>query len=107
MRHASCLIWALALAASACAQTADLAITNAVIYTVNPAQPRASAIAIRGDRILAVGNDVSRYLSPATNIIDAKGAALLPGLIDSHGHVEGLGNALVNLDLRGIRSEQE
>ncbi|HEX4274697.1 MAG TPA: amidohydrolase [Bryobacteraceae bacterium] len=94
-------------AALAFAQTADLAVTNARIYTVNPKQPRASAIAVRAGRILAVGDDVSRYVGPATKTIDAKGETVIPGFIDSHGHVRGLGDMLANLDLRGITSERE
>jgi predicted amidohydrolase YtcJ len=86
-------------------QRADLAVTNAHIYTVNPKQPVASAIAVRQGRILAVGNDVSRYVGASTSVIDAKGAAIVPGLIDSHGHVRGLGDMLGSIDLRGVASE--
>lgn len=89
------------------AQTADLLIKNAKIYTVDPRNPRASAIAIRNGRIAAVGNDLKAYENVATRIIDAKGATILPGLIDAHGHVEGLGSSLEMLDLRGITSEAE
>ena len=63
------------------------------------------AIAVRQGRILAVGNDVSRYIGPSTKVIDAKGAAIIPGLIDSHGHVRALGDMLGNIDLRGVASE--
>jgi len=89
------------------AQTADLAVTNARIYTVNPKQPRASAIAVRQGRILAVGDDVSKYVGTSTRVIDAKGATIVPGLIDSHGHVRGLGDRLGSIDLRGVKSESE
>src|SRR4051794_34444781 len=81
-------------------QTADLAVTNARIYTVNPKQPKASAIAVRHGAIEAIGDDVTRLIGPSTKVIDAKGATLIPGLIDSHGHVRALGEALENLDLR-------
>ena len=46
-------------------------------------------------------------IGPSTKVIDAHGAAVIPGLIDSHGHVRGLGEALEALDLRGIKSEAE
>jgi predicted amidohydrolase YtcJ len=101
------LILSIAVGALAFAQTADLAVTNAHIYTVNPNQPRASAIAVRQGRILAVGDDVSRYVGPATRVIDAKGATIIPGLIDSHGHVRSLGDMLGSIDLRGVTSESE
>ncbi len=101
------LILSFAFGAIGLAQTADLAVTNARIYTVNAKQPRASAIAVRQGKILAVGDDVSRYVDASTKTIDAKGATIIPGLIDSHGHVRGLGDMLGTLDLRGIASERE
>ena len=88
-------------------QTADLVVKNARIYTINPKQPIAKAIAVRGDRILAVGDDMAKYTSASTKVIDAKGAALIPGLIDSHGHLADLGDFLETLNLRGIASERE
>jgi predicted amidohydrolase YtcJ len=101
------LILSIVFTTVAAAQTADLAVTNARIYTVNPKQPNASAIAVRQGRILAVGNDVARYLGASTRVIDAKGAMVMPGFIDSHGHVRGLGDMLGNIDLRGMTSERE
>lgn len=95
------------MAVSAYAQVADLAITNARIYTANSKQPQASAMAVRAGKIIAVGGDVSRMVGPGTKMIDAHGLAVLPGLIDSHGHVRGLGTALETLDLRGVKSEKE
>lgn len=92
---------------SAFAQTADLAITNAHIYTVNPRQPKAAAMAVRAGKIMAVGDDVSHFIGPSTNVIDAHGLTVIPGLIDSHGHVRALGAALETLDLRGLTSEKE
>lgn len=99
--------FALAFRAIGLAQTADLAVTNAHIYTVNPKQPAASAIAVRQGRIIAVGDNVSRYVGSSTSLIDAKGATVIPGLIDSHGHVRGLGDMLGEMDLRGAGSERE
>jgi len=101
------LILSFAFGALAWAQTADLAVTNAHIHTVNPKQPTATAIAVRQGKILAVGDDISRYVGASTKTIDAKGATIVPGLIDSHGHVQGLGDMLGSLDLRGIVSERE
>ncbi|MDQ1472365.1 MAG: hypothetical protein QOJ99_3845 [Bryobacterales bacterium] len=92
---------------AAYAQTADVAVINARIYTVNPKQPRASAMAVRQGLVAAMGDDISRQIGPATKVIDAHGAAIIPGLIDSHGHVEGLGTFLDDLDFRGVASEQE
>ena len=94
---------ALLLPLSLLAQQADLVVVNARIYTGNPAQPRASVIASKKDRIVYVGDDSARWT--AARRIDAHGAALLPGLIDAHGHVASLGDALETLDLRGVPSE--
>ena len=88
------------------AEQADIAIVHANIHTVNPAQPAALAVAIAHREILAVGRDVSAYIGPKTEVIDARGATILPGFIDSHGHMEALGESLENLDLRGLASEQ-
>jgi predicted amidohydrolase YtcJ len=101
------MLYILALFAMAAFPQADLAVTGARIYTVNPANPTASAIAVRAGKILAVGDDVAPFIGPATRKIDAKGAAILPGLIDAHGHMSSLGESLEVLDLRGTRSEQE
>jgi len=86
---------------------ADLLISNARIYTVDPGHPSASAIAVRGGRILAVGDDLSSYTGPQTRRIDAKGATIIPGFIDSHGHMEALGDSLETLDLREAGSVAE
>ncbi|MDZ7638226.1 MAG: amidohydrolase [Bryobacterales bacterium] len=86
------------------AQPADLVVTGARIYTVNPAQPTASAIAVKDGRILAVGDALERHIGPATKVVDVKGATVIPGLIDSHVHMAGLGQGLEILDLREASS---
>ncbi len=89
------------------AQTADLVVKNAKIYTVDAKNPRATAIAVRNGKIAAVGNELKALEGPKTRILDAKGATIVPGLIDSHGHLEGLGSSLEILDLRGVTSGAE
>jgi predicted amidohydrolase YtcJ len=66
--------------------SADLAIVGARVRTLDPAQPFASAIALKHGTIIAVGDDVSEECDAGTEIIDARGAALIPGLTDSHLH---------------------
>jgi len=100
----------MAVAAIHChAQTADLVVVNAHVYTVDEARPSASSIAVKSGRILAVGDDLSRYT--ATKRIDARGATILPGLIDCHAHMRSLGDSLGDnpetLDLRAAKSEAE
>ncbi|MBI3471216.1 MAG: amidohydrolase [Candidatus Solibacter usitatus] len=95
------------LAGLAWAQPADLAVTGARIYTLDPARPHASAMAVRDGKILAVADDVARHIGPATRVIDAKGAAVIPGLIDSHVHLRNFGESLELLELRALNSEQK
>ncbi len=70
------------------AQQADLILHHGKIVTVDPQFRIADAIAIRGDRILAVGryNEVSKLAGPATTHLDLHGKTVLPGLMDSHSH---------------------
>jgi hypothetical protein len=89
------------------AQTADVVVENARVYTANPAQPRAAALAVKDGRILAVGDEVKPYIGAATRRIDARGAAVIPGLIDSHVHMEGLGDLLGTFDLRHVKTVAE
>jgi predicted amidohydrolase YtcJ len=71
--------------------TADLIVHHAKILTVDANFSIAEALAIAGDRILAVGDDakILRHRGPKTKIIDAQGRTLLPGLYDSHTHPTG------------------
>ena len=68
--------------------TADLIIHNARIYTVDPHQPWASAVAVQGERILCVGDHASvmAHAGPATRLLDAAGKLVLPGFVESHWH---------------------
>ena len=70
------------------AQPADLILQNAKIITVDSRFRIAQAIAIRGDRIAAVGpnSTILRLRGPKTEVVDLKGKTVLPGLIDSHTH---------------------
>ncbi len=83
-------------------------IINAKIYTVDPENSTAEAIAIQGNKIAAVGTTADlrgRYTSE--NIFDAEGKTIVPGFIDSHGHVSALGSSLTELDLVGTSSVQQ
>ena len=81
---------------------ADTVIVNARIYTVNVRQPWAEALAIRGDKVLAVGSakEIAAYRGASTKVIDAQGKLLLPGFTDCHIHfLDGsLSLVQVNLD---------
>lgn len=84
------------------AGAADTVIVNARIYTVNPQQPWAEALAIRGEKIVAVGRtrDMAAIRGPSTHVIDGEGRLVLPGFTDCHIHfLDGsLSRLQVNLD---------
>jgi hypothetical protein len=90
-------------------QKAETVFTNGTIWTVDHARPTAEAIAVVGDRILAVGSneELMRLAGPATAIVDLKGKLVLPGFIDDHTHFSGGGFQLQNVDLRHAKSERE
>src|SRR5262245_44296370 len=71
--------------------------------------PEAQAIAVRGDRIAAVGtNDaIQRYVGPNTQVIELRGQLAVPGLIESHGHFMGLGQSKMTLDLMDVKDWNE
>jgi len=88
---------------------ADLVIDGGVIVTLDDARPRATALAVRKGRIVAVGSaaDVKPFVSKGTRKIHLAGKTVVPGLTDAHVHVEGLGAALERLDLVGAASLDE
>ena len=88
---------------------ADLIITNAKIWTVDKSLPRAQAVAILGDRIVAVGSsaDVDAWRGPHTHVVDAGGKLLLPGFNDAHVHFVSGGMQLTNVQLKDASSPQE
>ena len=80
-----------AAAAPAQPQDADLIVTNAKVYTVDAAAPRAEAFAIKGDRFVAVGTsaDIKGLAGKNTQTFDAKGMTIVPGFTDCHNHAPG------------------
>jgi len=89
--------------------SADLVLTNGRIYTVDNARPVASALAARQERILFVGSDAEAkaLAGPATQVIDLRGATVVPGIVDAHAHLLGLGNMLQRVNLAGSASYEE
>ncbi len=77
-----------ALGQSPKGQPADLLFLHSRIYTCNPSRPWVQALAIRGERILAVGsdNELASFRGPRTRVIDLGGRMAMPGIIDSHIH---------------------
>lgn len=91
------------------ATTASMIIRNANIRTQNPAQPRAEAVAFDGDTIVAVGSlaSVLEFRGATTEVIDAAGRTLTPGLIDGHIHPLMGAAATRGVDFGGITTMPE
>jgi len=87
----------------------SVAFINANVITLNPARPKVQAIAIKDGKIAEAGSneEVLRFMTGETRIIDLNGKTVVPGLIDSHVHMLGLGQSLRQLDLRKVRSIKE
>jgi predicted amidohydrolase YtcJ len=100
---------ALAPVALGAQAAADVVLLNGNIYTVDKARPVASAIAVSRGRIIFVGSDAdARKLGKeSTNVIDLRGATVVPGIIDAHAHLLGLGNTLRRVNLAGSASYDE
>ena len=81
----------------------DLILHDAVVLTMNPDAPRASAIATAGDRIVAIGSDaeVLTLAGPGTSVVDLDGLTVTPGFIDSHSHWIG------DRELYGVSTAEE
>jgi hypothetical protein len=90
----------------AIAQPADLVLRNGKIVTMNAAQPVVQALAARGDRVSALGNnaDAAKWIGPRTQVIDLHGQLAIPGFIEGHGHFTGVGEYRLGLDLREART---
>jgi len=90
-------------------EAADVVFINGNIYTVSERQPRAEAIAVKGDRIIFVGSnrEVKRYEGKATRIVDLHGGTVVPGMTDSHNHLFGIGQREMTLNLEGTTSLED
>jgi predicted amidohydrolase YtcJ len=102
----------LALAFPLCAQSApeaDLIVRNATVWTVDKNRPTAQAVAILGDRIVAVGSnaDIEAWHGRHTRVIEAASKLLLPGFNDAHVHFVSGGLALDSVQLNDAGSDQE
>jgi hypothetical protein len=120
------------LLANSCRPTAgpgaDLMLVNGSIYTLSwgepspegePAadaprdargwRPNAEAVAISDGRVVFVGStaDAERHRGAATRVIDLGGATVVPGLVDSHAHIQELGRMMVQVNLVGVETEEE
>jgi len=90
-------------------EKADLLLRNGKIVSVDDTKPQAEAIAVLGDKILAIGSnaDMQQYIGSQTKVLDLKGKLAIPGFIESHGHFLGVGEARMNLNLMTARNWDE
>ena len=88
---------------------ADVVITNAKVWTVDKSRPTAQAVAVLGDRIVAVGSnaEIEAWRGHHTRSLDAEGKLLLPGFNDAHVHFVSGGMQLTNVQLKDATTAQE
>ena len=111
-RHLPLLLGLILACASGFAQNiepADLVLRGGKIVTMDRTKPKAEALAVRGDVIVAVGTDkeIQPYIGKSTQVIDLTGKLALPGLIEGHGHFTAIGQARMNLNLMDARNWDE
>ncbi|MBI5214514.1 MAG: amidohydrolase [Ignavibacteriae bacterium] len=89
-------------------RSADMLLVNGAVYTLDERNTVAQAVAIRGERIVAVGS-TGELMKQFKGVmaIDLQGKTIMPGLIDGHAHILGEGGRIVNLDLRGTTSAEQ
>lgn len=88
---------------------ADTIYRNGRIWTGDPDRPTATAMAVGGQVLLAVGGDsnMKPLTGPSTKTVDLQGRFVVPGLIDAHTHFVSGGQELLSVDVRGTKSPEE
>jgi predicted amidohydrolase YtcJ len=88
---------------------ADMIVVNGRVYTVDDSRPMVSAFAVKNGRILFAGSEreVRALAGAKTRVLDVGGATVIPGMVDAHAHLVGLGNSLANVNLAGSQSYAE
>lgn len=90
-------------------QPADLIVTASRIHTADPARPRVQALAIRGGRVVFAGHATGAMLlrGSATRVMELGTRTVIPGMVDAHAHLTGMGIGLRTVDLTGTTSYDE
>jgi predicted amidohydrolase YtcJ len=88
---------------------ADVVVTNARIYTVDEMRPVVAAMAVRDGKVLFTGSEreAMALRGPGTRVVDARGSTVIPGIVDAHAHLLGLGQSLRTVNLVGAKSYDE
>lgn len=111
--YACVLLAACTVALAGCVQEkfepATLVITDARVWTGNPDQPWAEAVASRDEKIVAVGSsaEIEAFITAGTEVISVDGSMLLPGFIDTHVHFLAGGSGLASVQLRDAQTPVE
>lgn len=87
----------------------DMVIKNGNIWTVDKANPKVEALAIKDGIVISLGTnaEIESLISETTEVLDADGAFVMPGFIEGHGHFSGLGKSLQNLNFLKSKSWEE
>jgi len=111
LRTIGCVIWIFLMAYCGRQNTisqAEKFFVNGHILTMDESHPEAEALAIGQGKILAVGNSIKIKKSyPRADVIDLAGKTVMPGIIESHGHLLSLGQSFLELNLEGIATPEE
>lgn len=88
---------------------ADQVFINGIVYTVDEANPKVEAVAVKDGLILAVGTtaEIQAYVGGSTEVIDLQGKTMTPGIIESHAHLMGIGYNKLEIDLMGVKTYEE
>lgn len=86
-----------------------MVIVNGNVRTMDKANPKFEAVAIRGARISAVGSseEIRKLVGPNTKVVDARGRLVLPGFNDAHAHFMAIGNLFSSIDLSEAKTEAD
>ena len=100
--------WFLGVPLAAQEPPADLVLLNGTVYTVDPDHPRAGAVAVFRDRIVAVGtnSEIRRRIGRSTRIVDLEGSFVVPGFVDDHTHFAQAGALLLGANLLRVHDEE-
>lgn len=103
------LAWPFGEKQPAPAVAADIVLVNGKIWTVNTAQPQVQALAVLGERILAVGRDedIKPLIGPKTRIIDLQQKRVVPGFHDCHAHLINGGTRVAQVALKDAKDEAD
>src|SRR5947209_18904233 len=110
MTNRASVLAVLVLSLAACRSKADLVVTGGLVWTgLSSGNPQPGAVAVRGGKILQVGDSVAvaPLIGSRTHVVDARGGLVMPGFADGHTHFISGGFQLASVDLRNAATPQE